>query len=140
MDERHEIEIVTGAATRIITSLQSAIFAAMEASSENVQVQVKMAAAFQRLELQEQILDWLVQRRIDQEEKLLESNLRPAQIAMVQHKISQIDEELQSLLRTSGIDEAVAKKAVTTVVDRPRIPKGEHGAGRFLSGNGNGRK
>ena len=138
MNEPHQIEIITGSATQIITSLQSAIFSAMEASATGVQTQVKMAAAFQKLEMQEQILDWLVQRRIDQEKKLLEADLQPTQRAMISHKIAQIDEELRSLLRTSGIDEAVAAKAVTSVVDRPRIPRGEPGAGRFLSGNGNG--
>ena len=139
MNDKPQIEIITGSATQIITSLQSAIFSAMEASASGVQAQVKMAAAFQKFEMQEQILDWLVQRRIDQEEKLLESNLRPAQITMVQHKIAQIDGELQALLQSSGVESNVAKKAVTTVVDRPRIPRGEQGAGRFSSsGNGNG--
>lgn len=140
MNEPHHVEIVTGAASRIITSLQSAIFSAMEASAENVQVQVKMAAAFQKIEMQESILDWLVDRRVSQEQRLLESDLRPAQRAMISHKIAQIDGELQSLLRSSGIETDVATKAVTTIVDRPRIPRGEPGAGRFSSGNGNGRR
>ena len=86
-----EIGVATTAATRIITSLQSAIFSAMEAASEGVQNQVRMAAAFQRLEAQEAILGWLVQRRIDQEHKLEDSNLRPAQRTMITHKIAQID-------------------------------------------------
>jgi len=137
MNEQHQIEIVTGAASRIITSLQSAIFSAMEAASEGVEMQTKMAAAFQKLEAQESILDWLVQRRIDQEEKLLEADLRPAQRTMIQHKINQIDGELQALMRSSGIEDAVASKAVQHVVDRPRVPKGSAGAGRYLPSNSN---
>jgi hypothetical protein len=133
MNEQNQIEVITGSATKIITSLQSAIFSAMEASSEGVQSQVKMAAAFQKMEMQEQILDWLVQRRIDQEKKLEQADLRPTQRLMIQHKIAQIDGELQALLRSSGIDDAVASKAVQHVIDRPRIPRGEPGAGRFQS-------
>jgi len=136
MNEHQQVEIVTGAATRIITSLQNAIFAAMEASSEGVQTQVKMAAAFQKLEMQEQILDWLVQRRIDQEERLNCSDLRPAQRLMIEHKISSIDAELSALLRSNGIEEGVATKAVANVVEQKRVPKGQLGAGRFLPANG----
>jgi hypothetical protein len=132
MNEQHQIEIVTGAASRIITSLQSAIFSAMEAASEGVEMQTKMAAAFQKLEAQESILDWLVQRRIDQEKKLEQADLRPAQRTLIQHKINQIDGELSALLRSSGIEDAVANKAVANVVERKRIPKGELGAGRFI--------
>ena len=132
MNENQQVEVVTGAATRIITSLQNAIFSAMEASASGVQAQVKMASAFQRLEMQEQILDWLVQRRIDQERKLEQADLRPAQRTLIEHKISQIDGELSALLRSSGIEEAVANKAVETMVERKRIPKGQPGAGQFL--------
>lgn len=133
MNEEHQqVEVVTGAATRIITSLQNAIFSAMEASASGVQAQVKMASAFQRLEMQEQILDWLVQRRVDQEKKLEQAELRPAQRTLIEHKISQIDAELSALLRSSGIEETVANKAVETVVERKRIPKGQPGAGQFL--------
>jgi hypothetical protein len=138
MNENHQqIEVVTGAASRIITSLQSAIFSAMEASASGVQAQVKMASAFQKLEMQEQILGWLIQRRIDQEERLNDANLRPAQRIMIEHKISQVDFELASLLRSSGVDENVASKAVADVVERKRIPKGQPGAGQYLPSNSN---
>ena len=59
----------------------------MEAAAEGVQMQTKMAAAFQRLEAQEAILDWLIERRIAQEAKLSDTDLRPAQRTMIRHKI-----------------------------------------------------
>lgn len=137
MSEAHQVEVVTGAAQRIITSLQNAIFSTMEAAAQGVEMQTKMAQAFQRLEAQEAILDWLVQRRIEQEAKLNYSDLRPAQKALIRHKINQIDEELTSLLKSSGIDVTVVSKAVGIAIERPRVPKGEIGGGRFLPTNGN---
>ena len=135
-----EIEVATNAASKIINSLQSAIFSAMQAASENVESQVRMAASFQRLEARQSILDWLVARRISQEEKLEDTNLRPAQKALISHKIAQIDEELTALLRSSGIDDTVANKAVKAVVEQPRVPRGHpHGhGGRFLPKPSNG--
>jgi len=118
-----EIEIVTGAASRIISSLQAAIFATMQAAAEGVETQAKMAQAFQRLEAQEAILDWLVQRRIDQQAKLNAANLHPAQRALVEHKIHQIDDQLAALLRTTGIEPAIAAQAVSAVVQRPALAK-----------------
>ena len=63
------LRFATNAASKIINSLQSAIFSAMQAASENVESQVRMAASFQKLEARQSILDWLVARRISQEEK-----------------------------------------------------------------------
>jgi hypothetical protein len=116
-----QIEIVTGAANRIIGSLPAAIFATMQAAAEGVEAQTKMAQAFQRLEAQEVIVDWLVQRRIDQETKLNDAQLRPAQRALVEHKIHQIDEQLTALLQTTGIEPATAAQAVTAIVQRPAL-------------------
>jgi len=90
-----QVEIVTGAASRIIGSLQAAIFSTMEAAAQGVEQQAKMAQAFQRLEAQEAILDWLIQRRMDQEIKLTSAELRPAQRALIEHKLVQIDEQLR---------------------------------------------
>lgn len=118
-----QIEIVTGAASRIIGSLQAAIFATMQAAAEGVEAQTKMAQAFQRLEAQEAIVDWLIQRRIDQETKLNDAQLRPAQRALVEHKIVQIDEQLTALLRTTGIDPTVAAQAVSSVVQHSALPE-----------------
>ena len=134
---QNQIEQITGAAQSIIGSLQNAIFSTMQAASQGVESQVKMASAFQRLEAQEAILDWLMERRIAQEEKLEQTDLRPAQKALIQHKISQIDEHLTALLKSSGVDGATATKAVGVVVEKPRIPKGKNGAGRFVKRNGN---
>ena len=140
MNETQQVEIVTSAASRIIEGLQNAIFATLEAASEGVEMQARMAASFQRLRAQESILDWLVQRRVDQEQKLLDSNLRPAQRVMIEHKIAQVDEELTSLLRSSGIEDSVAVKAVHAVVAQPRIPRGRRGGGRFLPKPRNGHR
>ena len=136
MNEAHRIEVVTASAGRIITSIQNAIFSSMEAAAQGVEMQTQMAAAFQKLEAQEAILDWLVQRRIDQETKLEDSSLRPAQQAIVRRKIQQIDDELSALMATAGIEPATARKAIGSVVHQPRIPRGEPGAGRFLPVNG----
>ena len=129
MNERQQVEIVTSAAQRIIDGLQNAIFATLEAASEGVQMQAKMAASFQRLRAQESILDWLIQRRVDQEQKLLAAGLRPAQRLMIEHRIAQVDEELTSLLRSSGIQDSIAVKAVRTVVDRCESPRASQGRG-----------
>lgn len=137
-DEHQQIEVVVGAAQRIIRSIQSAIFTSMASAAEGVAAQTKLAATFQRLESQEAILDWLVARRVAQEQKLAQSDLRPVQRAMIERKISQIDEELHALLATSGVESTIAASAVRTVAASPRIPKGENGGGRFLPKVANG--
>ena len=108
MNEVHQIEQVTSAAGRIISTLQRAIFSSMEAAAQGIEDQTRMAATFQRLEAQEAIVDWLVERRIAQEEKLSEADLRPAQRALVERKIATIDEELTALLRSSGVEKSIA--------------------------------
>ena len=127
MNESQQIEAFTGAAQRIIASLQAAIFASMEAAATSVQDQVRIASAFRKLEASEAVLDWLVARRIEQEQRLSEADLRPAQQALIRRKIAQIDEELGALLRSSGIEDQAASHAVATVTQQPRSANG-----RFL--------
>lgn len=139
-DEHQQIEVVTGAAQRIIRSVQAAIFASMEAAAQGVEAQTKLAATFQRLESQEAILDWLIARRVAQEQRLADSGLRPVQKALIERKIAQIDEELNALLASSGVDPSIAGGAVRTVIAPSRTPKGEIGAGRFLPKAANGHR
>lgn len=85
-----------------------------------------MASAFQRLEAKEAVLDWQVARRIEQEQRLTEADLRPDQQALIRRKIAQIDGELGALLRSSGIEDQAASHAVATIT-QPRASNG-----RFL--------
>lgn len=91
----------------------------MTAAAEGVEGQVKVAQAFQKLEAQDAILNWLVQRRIDQEKRLEDSGLREAQKALIRRKIEAIDDELTALLSSSGIDDKTAKAAVLKVHTPP---------------------
>lgn len=120
-EPNQQIQVVTNAASRIIGSLQAAIFATMEAAAQGVEMQARMAQAFQRLEAQEAILDWLIQRRIDQEARLSSAELRPAQRALIEHKLAEIDEQLTALLRSTGIHDDLAVQAVHAVVHVPLL-------------------
>jgi len=120
-----QIEVIQNGASKIINALQSAIVTTMTAAAEGVEGQVRVAQAFQRLEAQEVVLDWLVQRRIDQEQKLEQSGIREAQKALIRRKIEAIDDELTALLSSSGIEEKAAKAAVLTVhTPPPRLVSG----------------
>ena len=140
MNSVQQVEMVTSAALRIIGGLQNAIFATLDAASEGVEIQAKMAVSFQRLRAQESILNWLVQRRIDLEQRLLAGELRPVQQAMIKHQIDQVDEQLTSLLRSSGIDDSIAVKAVSAITEPPSVPRSGCGNGRLLPKASNARK
>lgn len=111
------------AARTIIEAMQQSIFTTMRASAEGVSQQVQLAETMQRLETQEAILGWLVQKQMDEAEKL--QSLPPSSPlrTMIEHKIKTVTEEMTSLLKSSGVPATAAKDATKLLENSNGTPK-----------------